>query len=198
MVAPSTRPMRCNKRWRSMERTWFRIAAEGWVNPVFPPGPTRTSPGAWRVGEMRTDGGDDGNGAVLVRDVVLDDDRWPGLLGLVASAGIEINQIDVASSGERHFSLDRTGFRPWRDSPDIRDASSSSGNQSAAIARSRCAFASASAFRRAQIPLAFNPDQVHHGAVNEPAPGAPGGHAVKGHAPPAAPPPETCPTPPAR
>jgi hypothetical protein len=28
-----------------MERIWFRITAEGWVNPVFPPGPTTTSRG---------------------------------------------------------------------------------------------------------------------------------------------------------
>jgi hypothetical protein len=84
---------------------------------------------------MRTDGGGDGNGAVLVRNVVLDDERWA--VDLVASGGVKLGQIDLASPGKRHFRLDRTGFLPWRGSSDIRDASSSRGNHSAAIARSR-------------------------------------------------------------
>jgi hypothetical protein len=57
-------------------------------------------PGKRRLRELGTDGSHDGDRAVLVGDVILDDDGGPSLLNLVAERGIEANQVDLAATGK--------------------------------------------------------------------------------------------------
>src|SRR5258707_2886694 len=91
--------------------------------------------------EFRCDRHDDGDGAVPIPDVVLDDQRRPGLPDLGAPSGIELDQMDFAAARETHFRLVfEVGFVA-REVSNFLDASCSSGNHSAAIERSRPAFA---------------------------------------------------------
>jgi len=89
---------------------------------------------------MGCDGRDDGDRAVPVPDVFLDDDHGPGFPDLVPSGRIEFDEVDFASPGKGHA---RFGFVSFFDSLEFSNAfqaSSSSGNHSAAISRSRLAF----------------------------------------------------------
>src|ERR1035438_10262065 len=99
-------------------------------------------PGERRLREMGTDGRHDGDWAVLVGDVIPDDDGGPSFLDLVADCGVERNQVDLAATGKGYFFL----FRPWATC----HAPSSKGNHSAAICRSRSALARASCFSRSR------------------------------------------------
>src|ERR1035441_9900000 len=99
-------------------------------------------PGKRRLRELGTDGSHDGDRAVLVGDVILDDDGGPSLLNLVAERGVEANQVDLAATGKGYFFL----FLLWATC----HASSSKGNHSAANCRSRSALARASCFSRSR------------------------------------------------
>src|ERR1035438_5776381 len=97
-------------------------------------------PGKRRFRELGTDGSHDGDRAVLVGDVILNDNCGPSLLDLMANGGVEREQVDLAATGKGYFFR----LRPWATCHD----SSSKGNHSAAICRSRSALAKASCFSR--------------------------------------------------
>ena len=59
---------------------------------------------------MRADGGDDGDGAVLVRNVVLIDEGRPGFLYLVTEGRVERDQVDFAAPWVGHLRWKRRGF----------------------------------------------------------------------------------------
>src|ERR1022692_2001233 len=99
-------------------------------------------PGKRRIRELGTDGGHDGDRAVLVGDVVLDDNSRSSLLDFVSDSRIKSNQVNLAATREGYFFL----FLPWATC----HASSSKGNHSAAICRSRSALARASCFNRSR------------------------------------------------
>src|ERR1035441_8713835 len=61
-------------------------------------GSITTSPGKRRLREVGTDGSHDGEWAVSVGDVILDDDGGPSLLDFVADRGVEANQVDLAAT----------------------------------------------------------------------------------------------------
>src|ERR1035441_9743715 len=69
-----------------------------------------------RGGEVRTDCRHDRYGAVLIGNVVLDDDGRPRLFDLVADGGIEGEKIDLAPSGKGHG---RFGFAVFLDVVDV-------------------------------------------------------------------------------
>src|ERR1022692_874203 len=79
--------------------------------------------------------------AVLVADVVLDDEGRPRLLDLVAAGWIKFDEVEIPSLRKRHVRLVLVVFFGSRAASNVRQASSSSGNHSAAIARSRSALA---------------------------------------------------------
>lgn len=98
---------------------------------------------SWRDGygdRVRRDRGRDGrhysDRAVTVPYIILNDESRPSLLDFVASRGVKFNEVDFTPSRnihERIFLVDRFNLRqPSNRVP----ASSSSGNHSAAIARS--------------------------------------------------------------
>src|SRR5437879_10881904 len=101
-----------------------------------------------RVSKLGTDGCHDRDGTVLIRHVVLDDDRGPRFLDLMSAGGVERDKVDIASAGRRHARLSFVRFLDLADLSNVCNASSSNGNHSAAIARSRSAFSIASALRR--------------------------------------------------
>ena len=142
MVA-STVPSRRTSRFWSTERIWLSWIAD-WNERPFPfVGSTVTSTGygTWRA--LRGDRSYNSNRTVPIFNVVLNDDRWPGLLNLVSSRGIKLHEVDVASSRKRHLDLDLASFRCGLclDFSNVCHASSSRGNHSVAIARSLSAFA---------------------------------------------------------
>ena len=87
------------------------------------------------------DGGHYSDRAVTIPYIILNDESRPSLLDFVASRGVKFNEVDFTPSRnlhERIFLADRFNLRE----PSNRvQASSSSGNHSAAIARSWSAFA---------------------------------------------------------
>src|ERR1035441_2677428 len=90
------------------------------------------------------------DGTVLVGYIVLDDKRRPRLPDLVPNGGIEVDEIDLTTARAGHAILDLRLIDLCFATAVVTDASSSSGNHSAAISTSRPALASASRFRRSR------------------------------------------------
>jgi hypothetical protein len=90
--------------------------------------------GMWWISELGTERSHDCDWAVPVRNVVLNDDGRAHLLDLVPNSWVEGDQVDLAEAWKSHARL-RAGFRARLVSASS-VASSSSGYQSAAIARS--------------------------------------------------------------
>src|ERR1019366_1939725 len=88
--------------------------------------------------ELRGNRGDDGDRAVVVVDVVLDDDRGPRLLDFRAAGRLELDEVHVAAQDDGH-SLSS-----------LRHTSSESGSHSVAIWRSKSARRMARSFMRAR------------------------------------------------
>ena len=79
--------------------------------------------------------------AVTVPDIILNDESRPSLLDFVASRGVKFNEVDFTPSGNSHERFFLADLFNLREPSNRVQASSSSGNQSAAIARSWSALA---------------------------------------------------------
>lgn len=131
---------------------------------------------AWalRRCELRTDRRHNCDGAVLIGSVILNYDCRGRLLNFMPNRWVESDEVNLAAAGKGHVRFEIVarfprGFR--LDFSNVFQASSSSGNHSAASAKSRSALTIASSFSRARrFDLAFGLDEVPHCTVNEAAP----------------------------
>src|ERR1700739_2532535 len=103
-----------------------------------------------RIAKLRTYDSHNRDRAVLVRDIILDDERGPGFLDFMADSGIKGNKVDFATPRKAHSDFGLRVLERRVRGAGLPAASSSNGNHPAAIATSRSALASASRLRRSR------------------------------------------------
>src|SRR5713101_5883324 len=99
-----------------MDRRWYREAIGFGRHDRYADGMSRHG---------RRDCRNDGDRAVPIPDIVLNNDRWPGFPNFLALGRIKFNEVDFTPSGKGHERFDLTDFFDPRGPACVSQASSS-------------------------------------------------------------------------